>query len=169
MSDDEVDIVIKARLWAAIPTDERLTHADIDRAVQRTKTAYGWDQSPSDLHYRKLIDNPDCEIAVRVTGYGGDKWAPCGNPAFGADRCKKHGGPGRPSGQSRPNYVNMRYLKLAEAVETVIVAFAPIESAITFTDADREAIHAFMDSFDALRRCVSEVKLTPPTDTDRES
>lgn len=88
-TDGWVEIVYRARLWDAVPADERV---DRDEIIRR------WvGLSP---HYRDRVldsyDHPQCEIALQNNKYGVGKWMPCsGQVNDDGRRCKRHGGPGK--------------------------------------------------------------------------
>jgi hypothetical protein len=85
-----VEVVQRGRLWEGVPVAERVTEDDIRAKYPTPRFA--------DFVAERLIDrlrNPRCELAVSLPEFR-DKWIPCGWDDYGAGRCKRHGGPGKP-------------------------------------------------------------------------
>lgn len=105
-----VPVILKARLWAAVPEAQRVTEDDIRRACRRKAD---W-VAPRMI---EQIRTHQCEIAVqavsRGTGLPAKKWIPCAAEAHdGAARCPRHGGPSRSAKRTEPTKK-----ELAEEVE----------------------------------------------------
>lgn len=90
-----VEIVRLARLWSAVPPEERVTPDQVAKAHD----FYGDNEYRRALIARDeaILLHPRCEIAVQPQEYGG-RWMPCRRPL--ADemqtRCAQHGGPRKP-------------------------------------------------------------------------
>jgi hypothetical protein len=87
-----ITTAVEVPLWSEVPEPDRVT---VEMAERRYPSPH-WAPFVVERIAERLTAN-GCEIAVRATEFGAGKWWPCGMPSYGHDRCKRHGGPGRPA------------------------------------------------------------------------